>query len=370
MASTAARPLLWVYAVLIVYASLYPFEGWRDQGIAPWAYLSAPLPKYWTGFDVVSNVLGYAPLGFLLTLVRLRSRSQAYAVSMAVAMAACLSLCMEAVQSFLPMRVPSNLDALLNILGALTGAVVARVLMALGWLERWSRFRARWFVPHSSGALALLATWPLALMFPAPVPFGLGQVLERLEDALAQGLMGTPWLEWLPLREVELQPLLQINEVLCIGLGALLPVMLAYSVVRQTWQRAWCLGLGLGVGIGASALSAVLTYGPEHTWEWLTPEVYMGVGLALTLGVLVLKVPARMTMVLTLTFLVWQLGMLNNASADVYFSQTLQTWEQGRFIRFHGLIQWLGWLWPYGLLMYLLWAVGGSSRFDHTSSGT
>jgi hypothetical protein len=28
----------------------------------------------------------------------------------------------------------------------------------------------------------------------------------------------------------------------------------------------------------------------------------------------------------------------------------LQTWEQGRFIRFHGVAQWLGWLWPFAVL--------------------
>ena len=33
---------------------------------------------------------------------------------------------------------------------------------------------------------------------------------------------------------------------------------------------------------------------------------------------------------------------------------TLQNWEQGRFIRFHGLIQWLGWLWPFALLAHLV----------------
>lgn len=369
MSSTAARPLSWIYAALIAYASLYPFEGWRDQGIAPWVYLTAPLPKYWTRFDVVSNVLGYAPLGFLLALARLRLRARLSAVGVAVILAGMLSLGMETLQSFLPMRVPSNLDALLNVMGALLGAVLARVLLALGWLERWSRFRAHWFVPRSSGALALLATWPLALLFPVPVPFGLGQVLERLEDALAQVLMDTPWLEWLPLREVELQPLLQINEVLCMGLGLLLPIMLAYSVVRQTWQRVWSLTLALLVGVGASALSSVLTYGPEHAWEWVAPEVYIGMGLALLTGLLMLRVSARMTLVLALTFLVWQLSMLNNASADVYFSQTVQTWEQGRFIRFHGLIQWLGWLWPYVLLGYLLWAVG-ASRVDHGAAGS
>ena len=34
--------------------------------------------------------------------------------------------------------------------------------------------------------------------------------------------------------------------------------------------------------------------------------------------------------------------------------KTLQNWEQGQFIRFHGLIQWLGWLWPFALLVYLM----------------
>ena len=34
--------------------------------------------------------------------------------------------------------------------------------------------------------------------------------------------------------------------------------------------------------------------------------------------------------------------------------RTLQDWEQGRFIRFHGLAQWIGWLWPYGAIVWLL----------------
>ena len=52
MHKTAASPLVLTYAVLIVYASLYPFADWRDQGILPWSFLTTPLPKYWTGFDV------------------------------------------------------------------------------------------------------------------------------------------------------------------------------------------------------------------------------------------------------------------------------------------------------------------------------
>ena len=55
---TSAWPLAQAYAALILYASLYPFTGWRDQGIAPWAFLASPWPKYWTGFDVAANLVG------------------------------------------------------------------------------------------------------------------------------------------------------------------------------------------------------------------------------------------------------------------------------------------------------------------------
>ena len=72
MQKTSAWPLSQICVALIIYASLYPFDQWRDQGIEPWAFLTAPWPKYWTGFDVSANVLGYAPLGFFLTLSAMR----------------------------------------------------------------------------------------------------------------------------------------------------------------------------------------------------------------------------------------------------------------------------------------------------------
>ena len=73
MHKTSAWPLALIHAALIVFASLFPFDGWRDQGIDPWIFLSAPLPPpYWTGFDVAVNVAGYVPLGFLLALLMSR----------------------------------------------------------------------------------------------------------------------------------------------------------------------------------------------------------------------------------------------------------------------------------------------------------
>lgn len=358
---TSAWPLSQAYAALIVYASLYPFGGWRDQGIAPWEFLLSPLPKYWTGFDVAANVAGYGPLGFLLALSFLRRGRERFAptsnraaVAVAMLAASVLSLCMEALQTYLPSRVPSNVDFALNTAGALLGAVAAGALELAGAIDRWSRFRFRWFVEEARGALVLLALWPFALLFPASVPLGLGQVFERLETALAEWLLDTPFLEWLPVRDVELQPLVPGTELLCVALGALIPCLLGYSVMRAVGRRALFTAAVLGVGIGATALSAALSWGPAHAWAWLSLPVRLGLTVGLLLALLLVALPRRGCLALLMLALVVHLSLLNQAPASAYFAHTLQAWEQGRFIRFNGLAQWLGWLWPYGALVYVL----------------
>jgi VanZ family protein len=361
MHKTSAWPLSQAYAALVVYASLYPFSGWRDQGIAPWEFFWSPLPKYWTGFDVAANVAGYVPLGFLLALSFLRRGSRRFApttnsaaIAVAVLAGAVLSLWMEALQTYLPARVPSNVDFALNVAGTLVGAVLAGGLELAGAIDRWSRFRVRWFMDDARGALVLLALWPFALLFPASVPLGLGQVFERVEGALADWLLDTPFLEWLPVRDVELQPLVPGTELLCVALGALIPCLLGFSVVRSAGRRALFAVAAIGVGIGATALSAALSWGPSHAWAWLSLPVWVGLGVGLALAIALLPVPGRACAALVLLALVLHLSLLNQAPASAYFAQTLQTWEQGRFIRFNGLAQWLGWLWPYAALAYVL----------------
>ena len=208
MHKTSAWPLALIYAALIVFASLFPFEGWREQGVSPWVFLTARMPPpYWTWFDVNLNLAGYAPLGFLLALALLRTHWPRAAVPAAALAGALLSLSMEFLQIYLPRRVPSNMDLGLNAAGALLGALVAALLERLGAISHWSRFRERWFVPQARGALVLLALWPWALLFPAALPLGLGQVWERLEAALADVLEGTPFSAWLPAVDLALEPL-------------------------------------------------------------------------------------------------------------------------------------------------------------------
>lgn len=365
MHKTSAWPLALIHAALIVFASLFPFDGWRDQGIDPWIFLSAPLPPpYWTGFDVAVNVAGYVPLGFLLALALLRWGHERWAVLLAALAGALLSLLMEYLQIYLPRRVPSNLDLLLNAIGALAGACAAALLERWGAIDRWSDFRARWFVQDARGALVLLALWPMALLFPAAVPFGLGQVLERLEGALVELLAGTPFLDWLPVRETPLQPLSPVAELLCVALGLLVPCLLAYGMVRHIGRRVVLVLIIAVAGVGATALSAALSYGPAHAWAWLGLPARVGIWVGLVLAALLVALPQRASAVLLLLVLAIQLGLLNDAPTSAYFAQTLLTWEQGRFIRFYGLGQWLGWLWPYATLVYVLLR---ASRRSHAS---
>lgn len=370
MHKTSAWPLALTYMALVAYASLYPFAGWRDQGIAPWAYLSAPWPRYWTGFDIAANVAGYAPLGFLLALSSLRAfqpgRAGA-ALGLATAAGLLLSLVMETLQSYLPSRVASNVDLGLNVAGAAAGALAACLLERLGALDRWSRFRARWFMPDARGALVLIALWPAALLFPASVPFGLGQVLERLETALADLLEDTPFLEWLPVRDVELQPLVPSAELLCVMLGVLAPVLLGFGVIAAGGRRAAFAMAMLATGIAVTALSAALSYGPSHAWAWLSQPVLVGIAAGAVLCALAIPLPRRGCVALALLGLAIHLGLLNQAPTSAYFAQTLQTWEQGRFIRFHGLGQWLGWLWPYAAIVYALLRLSRAEGPDRSS---
>ena len=361
---TSAWPLALATICLIVYASLYPFSEWRNQGISPFRYLLAPLPKYWTGFDVVANLFGYAPLGFLLALCSLRTGRVKWAVTIAALASFVLSLCMETLQSYLPSRVPSNVDLVLNVVGAWGGACFAWLLEKTGVIDHWSRFRARWVARDARGVLALLVLWPFALMFPVSIPMGLGQVLERLERSLSQVLADTPFLEWLPVREIELQPLAPGAELICVALGALVPCLLGYCVVRKAWQRAVFSIVVLAVGIAASALSAALSYGPDHAWAWLDAPVRVGLASAAVLATVLLPVRRRGAAAFTLLALAIHLALLNQAPASPYFAQTLQTWEQGRFIRFNGVIQWLGWLWPFATLLYVLARLSGREQTD------
>ena len=87
---------------------------------------------------------------------------------------------------------------------------------------------------------------------------------------------------------MELQPLVPIAELLCVALGALIPCLLGFCVIRRIWQRAAFAVAILAAGIATSALSAALSYGPEHAWAWLDLPVQVGIGFAVLLALCLL----------------------------------------------------------------------------------
>ena len=355
---SSAVPLAWLAAGLIVYASLYPFGEWRVSGQSPWHFLASTWPRYWTTFDLVANLLGYMPFGALVCVAMSRAgRSPAAGAAVAVCAGALLSLTMETLQNYLPRRVPSNLDLLMNTAGSAAGAALAWAAARFGGVSRWQSLRDRWFVDGGAGGLALLLLWPLALLFPTPVPLGLGQVLPRLQEGLLWALEGSPVLPalapWLD-AELPFEPLSAGQELATVALGLLAPCMVALTMARPGWRRFVLLAGAVLLGAGATTLSTAMNFGPAHALAWRTPNADAGFALGAVLALGAALLPRRAAAGIGLVALSALVALVAHAPADPYFAESLQAWEQGRFIQFHGAAQWVGWLWPYVALVYLL----------------
>ena len=91
--------------------------------------------------------------------------------------------------------------------------------------------------------------------------------LKRLEAALGELLADTPFLDWMPLREMELEPLVPGVEMLCVMLGALVPCLPVLSIIRPPLPPVVTLAVVLAARIGPTALSSALLYGPVHARE-------------------------------------------------------------------------------------------------------
>jgi VanZ family protein len=355
---SSAALLAALYAALIIYASLYPFSGWRWPGLSVWAFLTRAWWQWWTVFDVLANLAGYLPLGALVFGAVIRSgRGPGLAMSASVVSGLVLSFTLETLQNFLPARVPSNVDLGLNVAGAALGGLFALGAHVLGAVDRWQAVRDRWFIGRSAGGLVLLVLWPLGLLFPGPVPFGNSPVWPRLRDTLADWLEDSVlarWVEpWMPAGGATL-PMSAGTEFTAIALGLLAPCLVAFSISWPGWRRV-VLALGAAfTGLLATTLSTALNFGPEHALAWRTPPVEGALVAGLLVAASLAWVPRRAAAGLGLMVLAALVAVLAQAPADAYFAQSLQGWEQGRFIRFHGAAQWVGWLWPYAAMGYLL----------------
>ena len=352
------------FAALVLYASLFPFEGWRwPPGQSLWVLLALPSSRYHDSFDVWANLLGYLPLGGLLTVAARRSGlSSRASLALALPCGALLSYSCEVLQQFAPGRVPSLDDLVMNLAGTAAGTMLALGVHVMGWVDRWQRFRNRWFAGDAAFALALLALWPVGLLFPSPVPLGLGQVAERLREFLAQLLDNVPWAEsaheMVAAPPQGSAPLGALAQLFIVALGLLSPCLVAYSVVAPGWRRLTLAVGALLVACAGMTLSTLLNFGPRHAWAWASPLTLMGLAVGAVLALLAMPLSRRLAAGVGLVCLTGLVVGVAHAPANPYFAQSLQAWELGRFVRFHGIAQWVGWLWPYAAMAWLLARLG------------
>jgi len=359
---SSAWSLAWIWVALTVYASLHPFTGWQPppdwDAATLLRTLSLPVPRRALPFDVTANFLAYIPLGLLLAVGRLRHGERPWrAVLVAGALGSGLSYLMECLQHWLPMRYPSLYDWGTNSAGTVLGGLLAVAAHRLGLLDWWQRRREVWFLPEVTTGMSLLVSWPAALLFPPPLPLGLGQGLGRLAELLDDWLLDTPFAGWVPTPDTA-NLLAPGTEMLGVSLGALAPCFVAYTVVRQAHHRLVLLAGALLLGLSTTTLSTAMNFGPDHAWAWVTPPVLPGIGLAALTGIALAWAHRRLVAAVGLVALTTLVALVNQSGTDPYFAFSLQGWEQGRFIRFHGLAQWIGWFWPFAALLFLLVRVG------------
>lgn len=159
-----AAPLLplatLAYLALLVYGTLYPWQGWRAPDPGAFAGLLS-LDQYASFGDIVTNLLVYIPAGLLLTLLIGRRAGIWIAAPLALFLATALSIGLEMAQLYLPHRVSSLVDVALNSASAAAGVIAAafgRTLAGRLALQR-TRLRVTSNRHAHAASLAAIGVW-------------------------------------------------------------------------------------------------------------------------------------------------------------------------------------------------------------------
>jgi VanZ family protein len=352
------RALGLLFAASIAFATLYPLVDWRLRAAGGFTFLLGGLPRYWTWFDVLSNVLAYGVLALLLTLGWL-SRARPWVAVAAVTVAgSLLSLSLEAAQSYLPARVPSLLDWLANTLGSAGGAWLGATLNRAA--QRPDRLavpvRDRWYEQGPPMGWVLLLMWLSAQLVPQRLLFATGHV-----EPAAQRLLDRVW----PVDTPDLSMLagrlwggvaptgygvaIEAGVVVCAvcTVGAL-----AFALVHGPRRRfALVAGIAL-VAAGLRSIATQMVYGPTAPFAWLTPGAQGGlvVGTALLYGLETLG--PRWRAVAGIVTAAAGVVLVNVAPEDRYFDTMVAGMQAGQLSNLHGLLRAVSFVWP---MLAIVW---------------
>ncbi len=339
-----------VIGVLIVYACLHPFTGWRDTGLPVFDFLFQPWPRYYGRVDLIVNVLGIVPFSFALVAAMPSRLPKGWAVVAAILTTFALSLSVETLQNFLPSRVPSNVDVGCNTLGGILGALAGgRWSGALfdprSGLTRWRRRR---IVAGHVGefGLAVLGLWLLTLLTPESLLFASGD-LRRLLD------LPTP-LQFNPTRFMKVEAAIAASQLVAVGLTA-------RCVMRQF--SPWPLVLLVALGLGAKTLASSAFFSPGDPLHWATPGGQIGLAAGTLVLCVCLLLPARAHTMLAGMALLVGTALVNLAPENPFLPSDMALIQRGNFLNFHGLTQLTASLWPFVTFAYL-GVLGASTSRD------
>ncbi len=332
------------YILVIVYASLQPFQGWRMPPAEVIGFLGAPWPRYITAGDIALNIAAYLPLGAMLFVALKPPLPAAAAFIVATLIAAMLSLGLESVQMFLPTRIASNVDLISNSAGACCGALAAWLLSLPAFAGNpFKAMRHRLFRADALGdcGLLLVVLWIVIQFHPAPLTFGSGDLRDALRLA--------PYFAYTPqsylLTEAAVAALASIAVGLLISL-LLLPGQ--YSLLAALTV--------LLLALAARAVAAATLARSAHWLQWLTP----GTGLGVAAGVIVLALFVRLTRAGRITVaaacIIAGVIVVNVAPGNPY--QALLPFmlnpQQMHLMNFSQIMRVLSGLWPLLAIAYLV----------------
>lgn len=330
-----------LYGLMIVYASLEPFSGWMAPLPDTPFFLFESWPQYFTRFDIVVNVLAYAPFGFLVALIGTRRRPAAR-LATAIGAGALFSFAMESTQMFLPTRDASNVDLLSNSLGATLGGLAALAFnRAPDLRRRIAEWRYRTFLGGRSGdlGLALLGVWLLSQVNPG-IPLFAATFDPSLE--LTRDLAGT---------------LLQAAQSAfnVIGAGLFLALLLRQ---RRTLGAA-VLAL-VGIALALKGVAAALLLKSAAWVYWLEPGTSLGVAAGALVMMLAIWLPRAVRTTLCAIALLSSL-VAPLLAPDLWRARAplaLFDWPYGHLLNFNRLTHAVLVIWPVLASAYLLWLAG------------
>lgn len=344
MPASASRLSLYLataYALLAIYGSLYPFAGWRDSGAPLTSFLTAAWPRYYTGFDLAINIAAYVPLGFFWITALRRWWSNPLAFVGAILIGLILSGGLEIIQNYLPSRVASNLDLACNLAGMTIGA-----LLGLRWGAamlsggRIARLRTTLLAERRGvdSGLILLGLWLLAQLDPAVLPFGTGGIRHWLSIPSAQEFTAERFRQF---------------EMTIAATGSLAFLMIA-SLLTASRQRRLFPPVLLLTALAIKTLAFALLLAPTKALAWATPGTLYGLGIAALVWLLAARLaPAPQRAVAAMSLLL-ATTIVNLGPDNPYLEYSLQIWNPGQFLNFHGLTHFAASVWPFIALPWLM----------------